>query len=403
MFLLMRAGFAFSAALYLAASTIYQVQTAGLTPLQLVLVGTVFEVAIFLFEVPTGVIADSYSRRLSIVIGYALLGLGFLVEGTFAALWPILVAQVIMGIGESFTSGATEAWISDEVGEEAAGRLFLRAARLANIAAIAGTLLGILLGSLAITAPIIFAALIFLALSGFLALFMPESGFQPVSREHRWRQMGSTLRGGLNLLRVRPVLLTLVGISLFFGLNSEGYDRLNEAHLLTSFALPSLVGLQPVAWINLLNLAGQLLTALALHRVERRLDMSNGAALAKVTFLLTGLLMASLVGFALAGSLWLAIVLRWVVVVLRSVADPIQLAWVNQHTPSQVRATVLSMRGQVNSLGETLGGPPVGLIGERWGISTALVASSLLLAPVLYLCGRLYREPDVEGVVDSPM
>ena len=60
---------------------IYQVTVVGLNPLQLVLVGTTLEATAFLFEIPTGVVADVYSRRLSVIIGYVLIGIGFLVEG----------------------------------------------------------------------------------------------------------------------------------------------------------------------------------------------------------------------------------------------------------------------------------------------------------------------------------
>ena len=87
--------------------SLYEATVAGLTPLQLVLVGTTVELSVFVFEIPTGVVADAFSRRLSIIIGYFLMGLGFLVEGLFPAFLPILLAQVIWGLGYTFTSRAT--------------------------------------------------------------------------------------------------------------------------------------------------------------------------------------------------------------------------------------------------------------------------------------------------------
>jgi MFS transporter, DHA3 family, tetracycline resistance protein len=95
--------------------SLYEATVAGLTPVQLVLVGTTVEVSIFLFEVPTGIVADAYSRRISIIIGYFLMGFGFLVEGLFPAFLPIVLAQILWGLGYTFTSGATQAWISDEI------------------------------------------------------------------------------------------------------------------------------------------------------------------------------------------------------------------------------------------------------------------------------------------------
>ena len=118
--------------------SLYEATVAGLTPLQLVLVGTTVELSVFLFEVPTGVVADVYSRRLSIIIGYLLMGAGFLVEGLFPAFLPILLAQVVWGLGYTFTSGATQAWITDEIGEEPANRLFLRATQVGLFASLIG-------------------------------------------------------------------------------------------------------------------------------------------------------------------------------------------------------------------------------------------------------------------------
>ncbi|HJR80140.1 MAG TPA: MFS transporter, partial [Anaerolineales bacterium] len=108
-------------------TSLYEATIAGLTPVQLILVGTALELSAFVFEVPTGIVADVYSRKLSIIIGYVLMGLGFLVEGFFPFFLPILLAQVIWGLGYTFTSGATQAWISDEIGEDDANKLFLRA------------------------------------------------------------------------------------------------------------------------------------------------------------------------------------------------------------------------------------------------------------------------------------
>ena len=122
---------------------VYQVSMVGLNALQLVLVGTTLEVAAFVFEIPTGVVADVFSRRLSIIIGMFIMGLGFVVEGSFPFFAPILLAQVLWGLGYTFTSGATEAWIADEVGEERSGQAFLRAGQIGTIGSLIGIVPGI--------------------------------------------------------------------------------------------------------------------------------------------------------------------------------------------------------------------------------------------------------------------
>ena len=97
-------------------SAVYFVSEVGMSPLELVLVGTVMEATIFLFEIPTGVVADTYSRRLSLVAGWAIIGVGLMLAGSIAAVWAVLAGWAVWGFGYTFTSGAYQAWITDEVG-----------------------------------------------------------------------------------------------------------------------------------------------------------------------------------------------------------------------------------------------------------------------------------------------
>jgi MFS transporter, DHA3 family, tetracycline resistance protein len=91
------------------AMMVYLYTVVKLNPLQLVLVGTVLEASAFVFEVPTGVVADTYSRRLSIIIGVLVPGVSFLLLG-LAHFFPlILFSQAICGLGYTFLSGATDA------------------------------------------------------------------------------------------------------------------------------------------------------------------------------------------------------------------------------------------------------------------------------------------------------
>jgi DHA3 family tetracycline resistance protein-like MFS transporter len=135
-FLILRGGSAFFHTLIFTVNLVYQAETVGLSPLQLVLVGTTLEMSAFLFEAPTGILADVYSRRLSVIIGVALMGIGFVIEGSFPFFAAVLLNQVLWGLGYTFTSGATEAWLADEIGEEAAGPVFLRGSQIGQIASL---------------------------------------------------------------------------------------------------------------------------------------------------------------------------------------------------------------------------------------------------------------------------
>ena len=117
---------------------LFFVSELGFSPLELVLAGTALEVAYFAFEIPTGIVADTYGRRLSIIAGVAGLGLGFIATGFANGVWLVLAAAAFMGFAWTFKSGADEAWITDEVGVDKAGRSFQAGAQAARIGALIG-------------------------------------------------------------------------------------------------------------------------------------------------------------------------------------------------------------------------------------------------------------------------
>jgi DHA3 family tetracycline resistance protein-like MFS transporter len=115
----------------------------------------------------------------------------------------------------------------------------------------------------------------------------------------------------------------------------------------------------------------------------------------------TGAISIALIGFALSSLLLLSLGLYLVVSVLRNVQIPLQTAWINQKLDSQVRATVHSMFGQVDAIGQVLGGPIVAVIASVGSAVAALVTSGLFLTPALFFIGRANaqsrEEADAEG------
>ena len=104
-----------------AVETVYLVKAVGLNPLQLVLVSTVLLCVHLLFQTPTGILADMYSRRLAVVVGLFVLGAGHIVEGAQASYLAVLAGTVIGSFGATIVSGADAAWIADELGAERVG------------------------------------------------------------------------------------------------------------------------------------------------------------------------------------------------------------------------------------------------------------------------------------------
>jgi MFS transporter, DHA3 family, tetracycline resistance protein len=384
---------------------VYLVQDVGVNPLQLVLLGTVSEIAIFLFEVPTGVVADTYSRRLSIIIGMIGAGASLILFGLVPIYWVIVVAAIIRGIAGTFMSGAWEAWITDEHAVDGIGRVFLRGNQFSYLGAIVGSGLGVLIATQHLGAGIVFGGVVCVA-TGIACIFvMPEHGFvrRPVEeRTSPLRAMTSTAVTGGKLVRGHNILLLIVGITFFAGAASEGLDRLWEAHLIKDVGLPELFGLDPVVWFGVFNIAGLVAGIVITSFLVPRFEYADNSKLAKTLLGLTIVLSVSVVIFGLAASFAVAAVAYLVARLARRLKDPLYVTWLNKNVEdSSVRATVNSIASQADAIGEVAGGPAIGVVGTVGSLRAALVATGLLLTPTIALFLRALRHGGREPELDE--
>ena len=379
--------------LYATIASVYRIQTVGLNPLELVLVGTVLELATLLFEVPTGVIADTYGRKPSVVVGFLLIGAGFILEGSVPVLAAVLAAQVVWGIGYTFISGALQAWIADEAPERNLGRVYLRGEQADYLGSLVGALASALLASVALNLPLVLGGALTVALGAALAVVMPERNFRPSPAAGRrsWRRMETTARDGYRVARGSPVLLTLLAVTAFAGMSSEGFDRLWEAHFLKNFGLPELGGLHPVVWFGIINAGTLVLGFIAAEIIGRALDVGSAAVAARALFILDALTVAGVLAFALAGNFAFALGAFWFAGLVRTLVQPLYLSWLNQGLEPGVRATVISISSQANAFGQIAGGPVIGAVGTFGGIRAALTVAGLVLSPALVLYARAIR------------
>ncbi|WP_411502187.1 MFS transporter [Brevibacillus centrosporus] len=383
---------------------IFYVATLGLSPLELLVVGTVLELTVVLFEGVTGVVADTYSRRLSMIIGMFVLGSGFVLQGVMGSLagappllpmfgW-VLLAQVLFGVGHTFISGADTAWIADEAGEEQLGSLFMRAKRVSLVATMAGIGLSVYLSTQGAQLPYFVGGLMYMALGLLLILFMKETGFMPRMREAgstAWQEMKTTWLTGVQVVRAQPILLLILIVTLFSGASSEGYDRLREAHLIREIGFPAAIPLSMAVWFGVMAVATAFLGLIGVKLTEKWLDINNERIVMTGMFMLTFLRLLAILFFALSPSFWWALAALLLIGVIEAISSPLYDTWLNMNIPSNVRATVLSMLSQSNALGQTAGGPAVGWVGSRISVRASLIVAAVLLSPILYVYGKAVR------------
>lgn len=368
-------------------SLVYHIEVVGLNALELVLVGTVLETSCFLLEIPTGVVADLYSRRRSVLIGIFLYGVGFMLEGALPWFATVLLAQVVWGCGDTFISGALEAWIASEERNRPMDKVFLRGGQIAQAGGVLGVVLGTLLGNLDLRLPIVTAGSLFLFLGLVLLRIMPETNFSPAQEERNGllADMLGLFKVNLSFIKGAPVLLALLAITFCGGLASEGFDRLSTAHFLGDTIMPSLGLLNSVTWFGVMNLLGSGLGIFVSQVLIVYFEKRGTVGRTGVVFFTSAGYILGLILFALGKSFWFMLTAFLITGLMRSLKEPVLAAWMNEQVEERVRATVFSTNGQLDSFGQIIGGPLVGLVAQQVSVPGGLVCTALLLLPALFL------------------
>jgi len=365
---------------YFVVVTVWWVVDADLSPLQLVLLGTALEVSVLLGEVPTGVVADTFSRKWSLVISQIVMAVGIIVSGLTTDFVPLVVSQVLWGLGWTFTSGADVAWVTDELVHVDRGaevdRLLATAAKWRLYGGVIGmTVFGLVGWAFGVDVAIVAAGLTFALVALFVAARFPENGFQRSESNHFATSM-TILRSGISLARRDHQILLVLAATMLFNSGAEAIDRLFARHLV-DLGLPS--DLDPVVWITALTIVGSLAGVLALRWVESRIE-AEGAP----RRLYIGAVALAVIGTAVmaaAPEIYSGLAGTFVTRgVAWSVIPVVATTWVNQRATSDVRATVQSFLGQAESIGEIGGGIALGSLAEAAGVPLAFTLSASLFA-----------------------
>jgi DHA3 family tetracycline resistance protein-like MFS transporter len=377
---------------------LYLVRTLHFSPLELILVGSATEAAIVAGEIPTGVVADTYSRRLSVIIGLVGMGITVIVIGLTSTAWLVIVLWGLWGLASTFQSGAYEAWIADEVGGENIGSVFLRGARMRYLGSMIGLCACVALGLVSLRATVVAGGALMLACGLACIVLMPETGFRRPQRSvqgRALRELAATAGGGVRFVRGNTIVLLLVTTALFAGAGAVALDRLPEAHVLRDVGVPS--SINPVIAFGAVAGFTMMFGFFAIGPAIRRVDRGGTPAVAKMLVVFTLATIAAQLAFAL-GATFALVMAAWVAaLVARSLVRPLYTTWLNkQITDSSVRATVLSIGGQATGIGQAVGGPAIGLVGNRFGIPAALATGALTGLPAVGLYARALKHGGVE-------
>jgi MFS family permease len=378
---------------------------AGLSITEAFAANAFFTLGQVLFEVPTGVVADLRGRRASYLLGSATLLastlLYLLMWQTHGPFWAWAVVSMLLGLGFSFLSGATEAWLVDGLNfTKYTGTLesaFARGQIATGVAMLTGSVAG---GAIAqatsLGVPYILRAAM-LGLTLLVALHsMHDIGFTPRRKVSAWKEMGNILRSSFDQgLRNPPVRWLMLAAPFSGGVSIYAFYAM-QPYLLELYGRRdsySIAGLA-AAVVAATQIAGGY-TVVHLQKGFRR----------RTSFLLVGSALSA-VALALIGlvsSFWAALILLAVWAMVFSALTPVRQAFINGLIPSEERATVLSADNLLASSGGVVVQPGLGRVADAWSYPASYVVGAgleLLALPFIVLARR--EKAPSDPIRDSP-
>jgi MFS family permease len=393
----------------LAASFIWGINTlflldAGLSNLEAFAANAFFTAGMVIFEVPTGVVADTWGRRVSYLLGtVTLAGSTFLYWALWlmnAPFWTWAVVSILLGLGFTFFSGAVEAWLVDALRyAEYDGSLelvFGRGQMVAGAAMLSGSVAGgVIAQATNLGVPFLVRGGVLLTMFVVAWRLMHDLGFAPEPAAHPLHAMRNIFTASLDYgLKNRPVrwvmlaapFSTGVGIYVFYALQPyllELYGD-EQAYSIAGLAAAAVAGAQIVGgWgaPHVRRLFGKRTTALILSAVA------------------DGLVLALL---GVAEAFWLGLALVVMGGLLAAAQMPIRQAYLNGMIPSRQRATVLSFDSLMGSSGGVVIQPVLGRVADVYSYGTSFVVSAVIqLISVPFLVASRREGPPADSATEG--
>jgi MFS family permease len=382
----------------LAASFIWGINTlflldAGLSSTAAFTANALFTAGMVAFEVPTGVVADTWGRRVSYLLGSVTLAVStvlyWLAWQAEAPFWAWAVTSVLLGLGFTFFSGATEAWLVDALKFTGfKGNLesvFAKGQIVAGVAMLSGSVLGGLVAQWTnLGVPYLLRGLALVVTFVVAFVYMRDWGFVPRSGRHPGREMRQVVRASVRYgLGNPPVRWMMLAAPFTFGVGIYAFYAM-QPYLLELYGDEQAYS---IAGLAAAIIAGaQIAGGMAAPRL-RRLFRNRTSALLAGLLLEIGLL--ALLG--LTGTFWVAVGLLVLWGLAAAATLPIRQAYVNGLIPSEQRATVLSFDNLLGSSGGVVIQPALGKVADVWSYSVSyLVAAGiqLLAVPFVVLARR---------------
>jgi MFS family permease len=395
----------------LAASFIWGINTiflldAGLSNLEAFAANAFFTAGMVLFEVPTGIVADTIGRRTSYLAGTLTLTISTLLYVLLwqvgAPFWEWAGVSMLLGLGFTFFSGAVEAWLVDALtatgfdGELEA--VFGRGQVVSGTAMLTGSVAGgFIAQDISLGAPFVARGLVLIVMFAVAFRLMHDVGFTPEKGGGPLREMRKIASDSIDYGWRVPAVKWLMVESLFTGgVGIYAFYAL-QPYLLELYGDPQ--AYQIAGLVAAIVAGAQILGGLAAPYI-RRLFHRRTSALIVTSALSTATLV--LIGLIESFAAVIALIVVWGL--LFAATMPIRQTYMNGLIPSRQRATILSFDSMMSSTGGVWAQPVLGRAADAWGYAPSYLMSagiSVLAIPCLVLSRRQNEPADTVEVTEA--
>lgn len=371
----------------LAASIIWGINTlflldAGLSIAEVFIANAAFSVGTVLFEIPTGVVADTIGRRASFLLSLVVLAASTLayvgLAQAGAGIVAFSIASIFIGLGFTFYSGAMEAWLVDGVQglgyEGEMDGIFANAQIIGGVAMLFGTVSGGLLGQIDLALPFIVRSALLLILLGLAFFGMHDIGFQP--RKVTLKTLPSeaktvATKGVRHGWRTRPLRLIMIAGAIQSGFFMWAWYAWQPYFLELLERDAIWVAGVVAALLSLAMIAGNSLVKFFMRFCGRRTTLLLWTA--------AGFSVAS-IGVGWATNFPVALLFLLVSAIAMGVQMPVRQAFIHAIAPSEERATVVSFDSMISGVGGVAGQTGLGIYSEKQGYAAVYVVGGAVVA-----------------------
>lgn len=350
----------------------------GMSEAQMTTINTVYMLSVFAMEVPTGVIADAFGRKISTVIGWGIQAIGFFLYSQSSGFTSFAISEFTVAIGTACVSGAFTSWLRENINGE-------RYTKITSRTEIISKAISIALNTIAGVVAVRYGYRIIWIIGGLFLAVTAASGLLLMKKDSPSKRQESEKKG------LERVILVLRDSK-----NTLANSRTLRLLLVTSFittasfqALNMFWALKFTVALGLEDISGLLfsgisLTALAGTWISQSKFMI-GKNPNKSMICVNAITALGIILSAITRNPWISLSMFYLHEIGRGAARITQDSYIQNHLVESARSALSSLSSMSSTLGAAFGLTIAGQLATHASIEVAWIVSAIMLSMTIVI------------------